>query len=356
MAGLDPAIHDGPQDPSWMARVSALRAGPGMTGRNMLQSPNCPIVTLEDHYWDEELIARWERADLFGGPEIEKRLRDLDELRIGEMDEAGIDFQVLSHGAPATQRLAGADAVALARRVNDRLAAAVQKHPKRLGAFAVLPTSDPAAAADELARTVETHGFVGAMIHGLANGAFVDERRFWPIYARAEALDVPIYLHPALPHPAVKDAYYKDYAKDFPAFINAGWGFTVETATAALRLVLSGAFDAHPRLKVILGHLGETLPFLIWRVDHALARPGQKPVKFRETFSRHFYVTTSGFFSTPALQCCMLELGVDRILFSVDYPFVRHPPAVRWLESVPLNDEDKAKIASGNARRLLRLP
>ena len=321
----------------------------------MLQTPRCPIVTLEDHYWDAELVAAWEKSDLAAPPEIEKRLRDLEELRLQEMDEVGIDFQVLSHAAPATQRLAGADAVALARRVNDRLAAAVRKHPKRLGAFAVLPTSDPVAAADELARAVEKLGFQGAMIHGLANGAFVDDRRFWPIFARAEALDMPIYLHPAQPHRGVVDLYYKEYAKDFPALLSAGWGYTVETATLAIRLVLSGVFDAHPRLRFILGHLGETLPFLVWRVDSALARPGQKAVKFRDAFCRHFWVTTSGFFSTPALQCCMMELGVDRIMFSVDYPFVRNPPAVRWLESVPINDEDKAKIASGNAKRLLRL-
>jgi 2,3-dihydroxybenzoate decarboxylase len=321
----------------------------------MLQNPNCRVVTLEDHYWDEELIATWDKADLFGGPEIEKRLRDLSELRLKEMDEVGIDFQVISHGAPSTQRVSESAAVPLARRVNDRLAAAVAAHPKRLGAFAALPTADPDAAADELARAVEKLGFQGAMIHGLPHGEFLDHPRYRPILARAESLDVPIYLHPALPHRGVFDAYYKDYAAAFPAFVNAGWGFTVETGTIALRLVLSGVFDAHPRLKIILGHLGEAIPYLIWRIDHALARPGQKPMKFREVFSRHFYVTTSGFFSTPALLLCMMELGVDRVMFSVDYPFVRNPPAVRWLESIPLNDEDKAKIAGGNAERLLRL-
>jgi 2,3-dihydroxybenzoate decarboxylase len=193
------------------------------------------------------------------------------------------------------------------------------------------------------------------MIHGLANGAFVDERRFWPIFARAEKLDVPIYLHPSVPHPAVMEAYYKDYAKDFPMVIRAAWGYTVETATQAIRLVLSGVFDAHPNLKIILGHLGETLPFLVWRVDHALTRPGQKSVSFRDVFCNNFYITTSGNFSDPALLCCVMEMGVDHILFAVDYPFVMNAPATRWMEDVPLADADKVKILSGNAKRLLRM-
>jgi 2,3-dihydroxybenzoate decarboxylase len=151
------------------------------------------------------------------------------------------------------------------------------------------------------------------------------------------------------------DVYYKDYAKDFPMVIRAAWGYTVETATLAVRLVLSGVFDKHPGLKIILGHLGETLPYFVWRIDHALSRPGQKSMSFRDIFCGHFYVTTSGNFSNPALLCCLMELGVDRILFSVDWPFVANPPAVRWIESAPICDEDKVKILSGNAKRLLRL-
>jgi 2,3-dihydroxybenzoate decarboxylase len=135
----------------------------------------------------------------------------------------------------------------------------------------------------------------------------------------------------------------------------AAWGYTVETATLAIRLALSGVFDAYPRLKIILGHLGETLPFLVWRVDHALARPGAKTLSFRDIFCSHFYVTTSGNFSNPALLCCVMEMGIDRVLFAVDWPFVSNKPAVAWIDTVPLCDEDKVKIASGNARRLFRL-
>src|SRR5256886_2598173 len=159
----------------------------------------------------------------------------------------------------------------LTRRVNDRLHAAVNANPKRFGAFSALPTSDPKAAADELERTTEL-GFKGPMIHGLANGMFLDDKRFWPIFERAQSLDVPIYLHPSVPLAAVMDAYYKDYVKDFPMVIRAAWGYTVETATQAIRLVLGGVFEAYPRLKVVLGHLGETLPFLVWRVGQAPAR------------------------------------------------------------------------------------
>jgi 2,3-dihydroxybenzoate decarboxylase len=245
--------------------------------------------------------------------------------------------------------------VAVTRRANDRLAATIATHPTRFAGFAALPTADPEAAADELERSVNELGFKGAMIHGLADGVFVDAKRFWPIFARAEKLDVPIYLHPSVPHPQVMDAYYKDYAKDFPMVIRAAWGYTVETATQAIRLVLSGVFEAHPNLKIILGHLGETLPFLVWRIDHALSRPGQRSISFRDIFCNNFYITTSGNFSDPALLCCVMEMGVDHILFAVDYPFVANPPSTRWMESVPLSDADKAKILSGNAQRLLRM-
>ena len=321
----------------------------------MMKKPNCPIIALEEHYWDTELEKHYVGLEAGRDPGMLKRLHDLGELRLKEMDEAGIDMQILSHGAPSTQKLTGDDAVALTRRVNDRLHAAVAAHPQRFAAFAALPTSDPKAAADELERTVSKLGFKGAMIHGLANGVFLDDKRFWPIYERAEALDMPIYLHPSLPLPAVMDAYYKDYAKDFPMVVRAAWGYTVETATLAIRMVLSGVFDAYPKLKIVLGHLGETLPFLVWRVDHALARPGAKTLSFRDAFCGHFYVTTSGNFSNPALLCCVMELGIDRILFSVDWPFVVNPPGVEWMKTVPLCDEDKAKILSGNAKRLLRM-
>jgi len=313
------------------------------------------VIALEEHYWDAELARHFGPPGAeMARPGLRERLDDLGALRIREMDEAGIDVQVLSHGAPSTQRLDAATAVPLARQVNDRLHERILQSKGRLEGFAALPSAAPKEAADELERTVTKLGFRGAMLHGLdAKGRFLDLKEFWPIYERAQALDVPIYLHPAVPHRAVVDAYYRDYLEQFPGLLTAAWGFTVETATQAIRLVLSGVFDAYPRLKIVLGHLGESLPFSLWRIDMALSRHRATP--FRDTFRNHFWITTSGNFSTPALLCSMLEMGVDRILFSVDYPFVANPPGIKWMEGVPLSAEDRLKILGGNARRLLRL-
>jgi predicted TIM-barrel fold metal-dependent hydrolase len=312
------------------------------------------VIALEEHYYDRELVATFDGPE-GRAPETRRRLDDLGDLRIKEMDEAGIDVQVISHGAPSTQRLDAETAVRLARNVNDRLAQAIAAYPDRFAAFAALPTPDPKAAADELERTVTQLGFKGAMVHGLTNGVFFDDKRFWPIFERAQALDVPLYVHPAVPHSAVVKAYYQDYLADFPTLRTAAWGFTVETATQGIRLVLSGVFDSYPDVKIILGHMGEGLPFLLWRIDHALSRPGNRSVSFREQFSQHFYITTSGNFSTPALLCSMMELGVDRILFSVDWPFVPNIPGTKWMNELQLSAEDKTKILSGNAKRLLKM-
>jgi predicted TIM-barrel fold metal-dependent hydrolase len=312
------------------------------------------VIALEEHYYDPELAVTFDGPE-GRAPETRRRLDDLGDLRLKEMDEAGIDIQVISHGAPSTQRLGAEAAVRLARNANDRLAQAIAAHPDRFAAFAALPTPDPKAAADELERAVTQLGFKGAMVHGLTNGVFFDDKRFWPIFERAQTLDVPLYVHPAVPHSAVVEAYYRDYLADFPTLQTAAWGFTVETATQGIRLVLSGVFDAYPDVKIILGHMGEGLPFLLWRIDHALARPGNRSVSFREQFSQHFYITTSGNFSTPALLCSMMELGADRILFSVDWPFVPNIPGTQWMNDLQLSAEDKIKILSGNAKRLLKM-
>jgi predicted TIM-barrel fold metal-dependent hydrolase len=311
------------------------------------------VIALEEHYFDAEMVSHF--SDKEKQPRLAATLEDLDALRIGKMDEAGIDFQVLSHGAPGTHRMDAELAVPLAISANDRLHQAVQRHPDRFAAFASLPAADPGAAADELERSVDRLGFKGAMIHGLTNGVFFDDQRFWPVFERAQALDVPLYMHPSIPHPTVIDVYYKDYVKDFPSILSAGWGFTVEAATQAIRLVLSGVFKAYPRLKIILGHLGESLPFSLWRIDQALSRGGNSPLKFREVFCEHFYITTSGNFSDPALQCSIAEMGIDRIMFSVDWPYVDNRLGTDWASRLQLDTADKEKIMSGNARKLLKL-
>jgi 2,3-dihydroxybenzoate decarboxylase len=313
------------------------------------------VIALEEHYQDPDVVRAYAPDDARQAPAIAERLNDVAALRIQEMDAAGIDLQVLSHGNPGLQTMEAETAVRLARIANDRLATTVAAHPDRFAAFAALPTPDPKAAADELERAVTTLGFKGALINGPTHGVFFDDKRFWPIFERAAALDVPIYLHPAVPQKPVIDAYYQDYVQDWPSILRAAWGFTVETATQGVRMVLSGVFDAHPGLKIILGHLGEGLPFLLWRVNMGFARDAKAGRGFRDVFCEHFWITTSGFWSDPALLCCVQEMGVDRIMFSVDYPFAPNQPATEWLHKVPLCADDRAKIASGNARRLLKL-
>src|SRR6267142_5485870 len=237
------------------------------------------VIALEEHYFDPEVKQHTMGQEPPHAQRILDRLDDVGELRLREMDEAGIDMQVLSHANPGLQKLDADTAVRLARGANDRLYETVRAHPDRFAAFAAIPTPEPKAAADELERTVTKPGFKGALVNGLTNGLFLDDKRFWPICERAQALDVPLYMHPATPHPAVIEAYYRDYLKDYPGLVNAAWGFTVETATQGIRLVLSGVFEAYPRLKMILGHLGESLPFSLWRIDMALSR--HKPSAFR---------------------------------------------------------------------------
>ena len=311
------------------------------------------IIALEEHYFDPGIAAHYDAKSGFEGTVIRERLDDLEDVRIQQMDAAGIDVQVLSQGAPGVQKFDPETAVALARDANDRLYETIQRHPQRFAGFATLPSPDPQGAADELERTVSRYGFKGGMVHGLTNGQFIDRKEFWPIFERAQELDVPIYLHPSVPHPDVVKAYYADYIADYPAFLTAGWGFTVETATQGIRMVLSGVFDAYPRLQVIIGHLGEGLPFLLWRIDAALGRGTD--FAFKGTFCEHVHITTSGNFSDPAMVCSMMELGIDRIMFSVDYPFESNQLGSDWMEGISLSPDDKKKVLSGNAERLLRM-
>ncbi len=206
------------------------------------------IVTLEEHYSDSAVVNKLGSVEGMRSSESRRRLEDLGELRLREMDEAGIDIQVISHAAPGLQRITGDAAVTMAREVNDRLAAAIGAHPTRFAGFASLPTSEPLAAAEELERSVTRLGFKGAMIHGLTEGQFIDAKRFWPVLERAAKLRAPIYIHPSQPHQAVYDAYYKDYS-EYPIFARAACGFAAEGATQAIRLVLSGVLEAYPDLR-----------------------------------------------------------------------------------------------------------
>ena len=309
------------------------------------------IIALEEHYLDPELEA------YFGGSAnpTSRKLADFETIRLAEMDSAGIDVQVLSHAPPGLQRVDAEAAPGIARRVNDRLHARVLANPSRFAAFAALPTTAGGeAAAEELERAVVDLGFRGGLVNGLTDGLFLDDPRFWPLFERAAALEVPLYIHPADPHPDVARAYFGDYARTHPMFLRAAWGFTFETGTQAVRLVLSGVFDAYPGLQLILGHLGEAIPFLMTRIDEALSR--DTPMKtFRSTFTRHFHVTTSGFFSDAALRCCIEELGVDRILFSIDWPYASNANGASWIKAMKLSSNDRNDIMCNNALRFLKL-
>jgi 2,3-dihydroxybenzoate decarboxylase len=307
-------------------------------------------IALEEHFWTPELRALRRGHDVLADPELGRRLTDLGALRIAEMDAAGIDLQVISHVEPATQNFAPAEAVRLAAAANDLLHQAIQAHPDRFAGFAALPTSDPAAAARELERSVTELGFKGAMVHGLTRGAFLDEKPFWPIFEVAQRLDVPIYLHPATPHPDVIEAYYAGY----PSMVRVGHGFTSEMSAAAIRLVLSEVFEAFPQLQIILGHLGEAIPFLLPRVDRYVSRQ-TKGRTFRDTLRRHFHFTTGGKFSHTALQCTIEEIGIERLMFAVDWPFHTNEDGCAFIATAPIGEDAKARIFGGNARALLRL-
>jgi predicted TIM-barrel fold metal-dependent hydrolase len=316
--------------------------------------PKQRVVAIEEHYWIPEL------RDLYSGPRgisthtPARQLDDLGKIRLREMDAAGIDMQVISHMQPGTQIFDAETSIAMARKANDALYAATRVHPTRFAGFAELPTVDPKSAADELERTVTRLGFKGALVNGLTAGAFLDEKRFWCIFERAQALEVPIYIHPGIPHGAVTEAYYSHHRRgEFP-FLSVAWGFTAETALHAMRLVVSGVFEAYPRLKIILGHLGETIPFTLWRCDWILEHVGGRP-GFAAAFREHFYLTTSGNFQQSALACCIAELGIDRIMFAVDYPYNSSAEGVAFVHAAPISETDKGKILHGNADHLLRL-
>ena len=290
-------------------------------------------------------------------PELESRLLDIQEKRLRLMDAHGMELMLLSLNAPAVQAIPDpARAAEMARRANDFLAREVAKRPQRFQGLAALAMQDPDEATRELRRCVRELGFRGALVNGFSqvrdpnSMVYLDDARHRGFWAELEKLDVPFYLHPRNPLPSAAQIY-----EGHPWLLGPTWAFGQETAVHALRLMASGLFDAHPRLKIILGHLGESLPFSAWRINMALSRGADKPSNFRDTFCEHFWITTSGNFSTPALMCCIMEMGVDRILFSVDYPFVPNPPGTKWMADLPLSLEDRVKILSGNVKRLLRM-
>jgi hypothetical protein len=326
-------------------------------------------ITLEEHFVNpafmqgpgHELGERVKTAQGQMAPinaHLVDQLLDLDDLRIADMDAAGIDVQVLSLNSPGVEQLDADAAVTLARQTNDTLGEAIRRHPGRFAGFAALPTAAPDIAADELERTVRDYGFKGAVINGHTRGRYLDDPFFWPILERAEALQVPIYLHPTPPPQAViQSSYVGNFAPGVTAQLAAsGWGWHIETAIHVLRIILGGAFDRYPRLQLVIGHLGEALPFMLPRLDHNLPRQLTKLERPIGAYLReNLFYTFSGFNYIPNFLDLLLQVGVDRIMFSADYPYASMLAARNFLEQLPLSPADINRIAHGNAEHLLRM-
>ncbi|WP_369049956.1 amidohydrolase family protein [Burkholderia gladioli] len=323
---------------------------------------NVKKIALEEHFAIAETI---EDSAGFVPPddwvELRGRLLDIQERRLAEMDRAGIELMVLSLNAPAVQAIRDPrQAVELARRANDYLAEQVARRPDRFRAFAALPMQVPEQAIREAERCVRELGFVGALVNGFSeaeDGAelYYDLPRYRPLWAALEALEVPFYLHPRNPL-AGRAPIYDGHSW----LMGPTWAFGQETAVHALRLMGSGLFDAHPRLQIILGHMGEGLPYSMWRVDNRNAWVSAKPnysaeKPIAEYFRNNFWLTTSGNFRTQTLIDAMLEIGSDRILFSADWPFENMDHAADWFDHASISENDRIKIGRGNAERLLKL-
>jgi predicted TIM-barrel fold metal-dependent hydrolase len=251
----------------------------------------------------------------------------------------------------------GSEALAFARHLNDALARKIAERPDRFAAFAHLPASIPDAAADELERTVSDHGFKGALISGTVRGAFLDDPKFAPLLARAERLEVPLYVHPGMPPADVRNAYYQGFAPKISfGLATFAWGWHYETALHVMRLAVSGTLDKYPRLNLIIGHMGEGLPAMLARCEHQFSSDLsylRRPLS--ETITDQVYVTSSGFFTNPPFVAALQTFGIDRLMFSVDYPYASNEDGRAFLDNLPLSPGDLAKMAHGNADRLLKL-
>jgi predicted TIM-barrel fold metal-dependent hydrolase len=297
---------------------------------------------------------------------LKGRLSDVGPDRIRRMDAAGIDLQVLSHVQPGVQTLDCDTAIRLSREINDWLGGIVKQYPTRFAGFAMLPTQSPQDAADELERTVTQFGFKGALINGHTNGRYLDDISFSPILEKAQTLDVPIYIHPTDPPRGISDIYYKDFSA-----MAQVWGWQVDTGTHLLRLISAGVFDRYPDLKIIIGHMGELIPFTLDRLNRGLtlgnwllsveakdSDSSQQTGMSKSVFyymRQNVFITTSGFFDQASLSCAIAKLGIDNVLFSVDDPFGDNFEGVAFLHKAQLPMADKEKLAHGNAERILKL-
>jgi predicted TIM-barrel fold metal-dependent hydrolase len=317
-------------------------------------------IALEEHfatpaYLEGPARRLKEQAERAGGrfAALIAQLVDVDDGRVAAMDAAGVDVQALSLTSPGVEQLSAEEARSFARSTNAVLAEAIRRHPTRFFGLAALPIADPPAAVAELERVVGEHGFKGVVINGHHRGRYLDDRFFWPVLARAEALKLPIYLHPTQSPQPVIDAWFGGLEPMLGAMMaGPGWGWHIETALHVLRTIVGGVFDAHPELQIVVGHMGETLPFMLQRVD--VMAPAmtklKKPVSAYLRENVHY--TFSGFNSLPTFLELLLQVGVDRIMFSTDHPYQSMAEGRAFLDRLPVSDGDRERIAQGNAERL----
>ena len=326
------------------------------------------VVALEEHFTVPALVGRIGRDAISArgfrprkapktGPNPVDLAPEIGEVRLKSMDEAGITVQVLSNTGPGPDLVPGPAGIAIAREMNDHLAAAIARHPSRFAGFAVLPMQSPDATAAELLRAVRELGFLGALINGTTDGRFLDHPGYDALLAAAVEIDVPIYVHPHLAPEPVRQAYYSDLPAGTGGVLEAaGWGWHSETAIQILRLALSGTLDRHPRLKLIIGHMGEMLPMMMARIDEMFARDVDhlsRPVG--RAILDQVWITTSGIFTEPPFLAALLTFGIDRIMFSVDYPYAANAKGRAFLDRLSLSPADMEKLCHGNVDALLKL-
>jgi uncharacterized protein len=326
------------------------------------------VVALEEHFSAPSLSQRIAKDIIArrgfrprklspGAPNPMELLPEIAEVRLKSMDDAGVTVQVLSNAGPGPDLLPGADGIALAREVNDHLAAAIARHPTRFAGFAALPLQSPDATPAELKRAVKELGFLGAMVNGTTEGRFLDHPSYDGLLAAAVELDVPVYIHPHIPPEAVRQAYFSELPEGAARVLEtAGWGWHSETAVHLLRMVVAGTLDRHPKLKIIIGHMGEMLPMMMARADQVFRHDIEhlrRPIT--QAIHDQVWITTSGIFDQPPFIAALQTFGIDRIMFSIDYPFAPNAAGRKFLNNVELAPSDKVKLSHGNADALLKL-
>ncbi len=318
-------------------------------------------ITLEEHFITETFVKTVTAAGEQIPPQMQamhEKMLDLGAGRIAAMDEGGINLQILSLAAMGMDRLNAREATPLVADINDELAEAVRANPTRLAGFASLDLKEPKSAAKELERAVTKLGFKGALVDGTTEGCFLDDPRFLPVFETAVHLKVPIYLHPALPPEPVKKAYYEGLPGATGFMLSmAGWGWHSETAIHTLRLIVAGVFDRLPELQLIIGHMGEMLPMALARTSAAVSGSAHLRQTIADYFQSNIHITTSGYFTQPPLKLATEVLGIDRIMYSVDYPFSPTPKGKQFLAEAEtwLSPDDLEKLTHTNAEKLLKL-